>query len=160
MQKNKVIQMKPQNDNMKQRIYAAKEQADADLAAKIEKAKQPGVDVRELFTPEEITAMMERNESFHGTVADFSKKQKYDKLVAAARWMDANSFEVIGIQIEPISKDRPNAIVCLDVRRLSSYRGEELNALATMISMSDSVFMAWSETCIRLTFGIQDIWSD
>jgi len=103
--------------------------------------------------------MIRQNESFQGREVDFTKMQQYNKLLKAARWMERYSFEVVGLTVEPIAKDRPNAIVSLDVRRLASFTDDELEVFRALFEYADSVFLSGVKEHIRFTFGVRDIWT-
>jgi len=145
--------------NMKDKIENAKKQAEEELDRKIELSKQPGVDIRDVLTDEDFDEICRRNEFFNGTQADFSKAQRHERLSKAAQWLGANSIEVHEIEVEPISKDRPNAIVILELKRLVALKGIELRAFTAMCSLADTVFMSSvKDGTIRFTFGVEGIW--
>lgn len=147
------------NSEIGKKIYAAKEKEERRLAEKVEKSKNPDVDVRNFFTDDELKTLLYNNDNFKGSVADLSKMGRYKRVCAAAKWMDANSIEVVSIDIEPVSQDRPNAIVTMDIRRVASFTGKELQAFALLYTLSDSVFVSSvKEDVTRFTFGMEEIW--
>jgi len=146
--------------NMKETIEKSKAEFDAELARKEALAKESNVDVRELFTDEELEVIFSRNDNFRGKTMDFSAVQRYEKVKEAALWMDVNNLDVIGVGLDSISKDKPNAIVTMDIRRLVSLRGKALQVFITMCTLSDTVFVAGTkDTSIRYTFGVENIWN-
>ena len=144
---------------MKNHINDAKRKAEDELARKIEKSKGYNVDVRDIFTDADFDVICQNNEFFNGKIVDISKVQRYEKLKKAAQWLEAKSIEVVGIEIEPIEKDHPNAIIAIDIRRVSSFRDKELKAFSAMYILADTVFVSGvKDSVVRFTFGIEDIW--
>ena len=94
---------------MGQRIEAAKAREEADLTAKIERSRAADVDVRSFFTDEELAALLDDNDSFNGTIADLSKMERYKRACAAAKWLEANSIEVVKVESDGVSHDRPTS---------------------------------------------------
>ena len=115
---NKVIQFKG-NVDMKEKIKQAAQKAETDFKEKVEMSRRPDVDVREIFSAEEIDELYQGNEFFGGKIADLTKTQRYNKLANAAKWLHANSIEVADMQIEPVSRNHPNVVVSLEIRRLA-----------------------------------------
>lgn len=141
------------------RIAQAKEKAEAEYQEKVKQSRDADVDVREFFSDEELDRILTVNEFFNGRVADLNKVQRHEKVSMAARWMKANSMEVVDIEIEPVSSSHPNAIITMEIRRLASLCGQELKVFAAMRAMADSVFMSGiKDSVIRFTFGIEGVW--
>ena len=161
MKKGQVIYLNNPKDYMGKRIQEAKEKAEEALQNKVEQSRSSDVDVRDFFSNEELERIFQDNEFFQGKIADLSKKQRYDKAVMAAKWMEANSIEVVNVEIEKISPDRPNAIIVIDIRRLASLRGMELQVLTALFALADSAFLSGiKDATIRFTFGIEGIWKE
>ena len=149
------------SSNMGDRIKAAAKKAEEEYAAKVEKSRASDVDVRDFFTDEELEKLLSGNEVFNGHVADLSKMERYKRAVTAARWLEANSIEVVGLDIEGTSKSRPNAIIALDIRRLASLRGKELRVFTGLTALADTVFLSGvKDSTIRFTFGVEGIWQE
>ena len=141
------------------RIAQAKEKAEAEYQEKVKQSRDADVDVREFFSDEELDRILTVNEFFNGRVADLNKVKRNEKVSMAARWMKANSMEVVDIDIEPVSNSHPNAIITMEIRRLASLCGQELKVFAAMCAMADSVFMSGiKDSVIRFTFGIEGVW--
>lgn len=148
-----------QHSGIGRRIKAATEAAEATYREKLEKSRDPGVDVRDFFTDEELERLLSENELFEGHLADWTAMQRYNKLSAAARWLDAHSMECFGIEIEGTAPSRPNTTVTLDIRRLASLHGKELKVYAAMTALADDLFISGTkDDHIRFTFGVRDIW--
>lgn len=161
MYNEKVIMLADVNKDIGTIISQAKERAEADLQAKIEMSKRSDVDVREIFSAEEFDAICQQNEFFAGKLADMSKVQRHKKLTLAASWLNESSFEVVAVEIEPVSQERPNAIVSMEIRRLASLKAQELQAFTAMTALADTVFMSGvKDSTIRFTFGIEGVWHE
>lgn len=158
--KCKVLQMDFNKMDMGKRIEAAKQKAEAEYQDKLEKSRKSDVDVRNFFTPEELDRILE-DDYFSGKIADLSVMQRYNKVKQAALWLDANSMEVTEVEIEPLSRNRPNAVITIEIRRLASLRGKELRVFSAMNILADSVFMSGlKDATIRFTFGLEGVWKE
>ena len=145
--------------DIKERIEAAKAKAEAEYNAKLEASRASNIDVRDFFTAEELDSILSGNGFFNGKIADLSKVQRHEKLSLAARWMQAHSMEVTALDIEPVSRSRPNAIITLDIRRLASLRGEELRVFTMMTALADSMYISGIKGgVIRFTFSVEKVW--
>lgn len=147
--------------DMKERIEAAKAKAEAEYTAKLEASRASDIDVRDFFTAEELDSILSGNGFFNGKIADLSKVQRHEKLSLAAKWMQAHSMEVTALDIEPVSRSRPNAIITLDIRRLASLRGKELQVFTMMAALADSLYISGiKDGVIRFTFTVEAVWSE
>lgn len=158
--KNSKVIMLHDNQNMKEKIEQAKAKAEAELQDKIKRSKQSDVDVREFFTAEEFDTICQQNEFFAGKLADLSKAQRHKKLALAAKWLNDHSMEVVFAEVESVSREHPNAIVSLEIRRLASLSGQELQAFTAMSALADTVFVSGiKDGVIRFTFGVERVWT-
>lgn len=158
---DKVIYMNGNRNSMGDRIKAAAKAAEAAFEEKVEKSRASDVDVRSFFTDEELEQLLSSGESFNGKIADLSKLERYKRACAAAKWLDKNSVEVVKVEIEGVSRDRPNAIIAMDIRRLASLRGNELRVFTALTALADSVFLSGiKDSTIRFTFGVEGIWKE
>lgn len=154
------IRMGSPDDHMGQMIQRAKEKAEREYQEKLEKSRASDVDVRDFFSAEELDRILTDNAFFQGKVAELGVKQRYDKAVLAAKWLEANSMEVLALDIEKVTPNHPNAIISLDVRRLASLRGTELKVFTALAALADSVFLSGiKDAHIRFTFGIDGVWA-
>lgn len=155
---NKVIHFKG-NGNMKEKIEQAARRAEAEFQEKVEMSRRSNVDVREVFSAEEIDELYQRNEFFVGKIADLTKTQRHQKLADAAKWLHTNSIEVVELQIEPVSQNHPNVIISLEIRRLASLRDKELQAFSAMAALADAMFISGvKDSVTRFTFSIEGVW--
>ncbi len=144
--------------NMAQRIEAAKKKAEAAYNEKLRKSMALDADVQDCFKSEESGGILS-DDYFIGITANLSAMERYDKVKKAAMWLDANSMDVTGIEIEALSESRPNAAVTIELRRLASLRGKELRVFSAMNILADSVFISGvKDAAIRFTFGLEGIW--
>ena len=136
-----------------------KELTEEEYQEKLERSKQSDVDARDFFDDEELDRILSDNEFFNGRVADLSKMQRYEKLKLAARWMNDHSMEVVCVDIDKPSQSRPNVVVSMELRRLSSLRGRELKIFSAMNALADTVFLSGlKDEAIRFSFGIESLW--
>ena len=153
------------NDNSKSemgmRIAKAKAVAEEEYNEKLELSRASDVDVRTFLSDEEISRIISDNEFFSGRVADLTKVQRYEKAATAARWMKANSMEVVAVNIERPSKSRPNVVISMDIRRLASLHGTELKVFSAMTILADTMFISGIKDAeVRFTFGIEGVWKE
>ena len=60
-----------------------------------------------------------------------------------------------------MARDRPNAIIAMDIRRHASLRDKELRVFTAMTALADSVFLSGiKDSTIRFTFGVEGIWKE
>ena len=157
----KVIYMNNPNDRIGERIRAAAKAAEEEYKNKIERSRAADVDVRNFFTDEELDALLSGNEFFNGRIADMERMERYKRACAAAKWLDDHSIDVINVDIEGVSSDRPNAIIAVDVRRLASLRDKELRVFTALTALADSVYLSGiKDNHIRFTFGVEGIWKE
>lgn len=158
---DKQIRIGNSNSPMGQRIGAAKTKAEADFSKKVERSRAADVDVRSFFTDEELEQLLSGNEFFNGKIADLSKLERYKRACAAAKWLEAHSVEVVQVETDGVSRNRPNAIVSIDIRRLASLREEELRVFTALTALADDLFMSGiKDSTIRFTFGVRGIWKE
>lgn len=107
------------------------------------------------YTPEEITAMHEHNESFVGKQADFAKVRLYRRIKAELeRVQDCTAG---GYEPNPHEQ---NALLWLDMPELTMLHGEAAGSLARAISMADRITFSASGGKMRVCLGVEGIWKD
>ena len=147
--------------DMSERIELAKKKAEQEYQKKLIKSQASDIDVRDFFSDEELMRLLNSEMEFKGNVVDISKHQRYKKLATAAKWMDANSIEVINIEVEKPTPSRPNVIVSMKLRHLCSFRGQELKVFTLMSALADSVYLsAIKEDGVKITFGVEKVWME
>ena len=147
--------------DMSERIEQAKRKAEQEYTEKLHRSQESDIDVRDFFSDEELMRILESESIFHGNVADLTKLQRFEKLATAAKWMEANSIEVSGSEIEKPTQGRPNVVVSMTVRRLCSFRGKELGIITLMHALSDSVFVSSiKEEGTKFSFGVEKVWQE
>ena len=145
--------------NMRELIERAKREAEKEYQEKKTISLRYDADARKIFTAEDIERMLNEDEEFRGRTADMEKIRCYGRIVESARWLESLSVEVVKVEAERISADRPNAVVAVDICRLASFKGEEKDRLAAMMKDADTVFMSGiKDDMIRLIIGVEKIW--
>ena len=115
--------------------------------------------LKEKYANARLDRILSDNEFFNGRVADLPKMQRYEKLKLAAQWMNDHSMEVVCVDIDKPSQSRPNVVVSMELRRLSSLRGRELKIFSAMNVLADTVFLSGlKDEAIRFSFGIESLW--
>ena len=134
------------------------ELTEAQWLKKLEESRQPGVDVRSFFTEEEINFILSEK-YFKGRIADFTTIQRHKKITDAAQWLKENSTDVIRFEAEKPSSKQPNAMIYMDIKRLSSLKGEELRLFTEMCALADNVYIngMGDDGLIRISFGVRDV---
>ena len=57
------------------------------------------------------------------------------------------------------SRNHPNVVVSLEIRRFASLKDKELRAFSAMAALSDSMFISGiKDSVTRFTFGIEGVW--
>lgn len=113
------------------------------------------------YSSEEIDAMIRKNETFKGKHVSFDKitlfneiKEGLDSFLQCCG--AAQKIE----EIKPNQYDR-NAVLVLDIDLVSILDKAEVSMLTAIMKKADRVvFSAAGEDCIRISFGIEDIWTD
>lgn len=143
-------------DKWQERINKATAEYEQELERKKELYRKTGDS--ELFTPEDIDAMLYENDTFRGKNIDFSQVQKYNKLVEAAHWLDANYSDVVKTDCPPLPSGRAGYI-CIDFKSLSFFNNEKVKrTLAGMMLVCDSMTVSGlDEGVIHFNFCVRDI---
>ena len=144
-----------------EKIIRIKRETEQRYLAKIEKSKQLKLTIEDILADEEIQEFCRLNDLFEGRIADFSKAQRFEKLKKVGQWLDAHSMEVKGLSTSPVSSDKQNAIVMIDIKKLSILEKDDLKVFIAMFSLSDSVFISSvNDGFTRVSFYVQDVYSE
>ena len=112
------------------------------------------------YTPEEIAAAHDRNESFIGKQANLTKIQLYHSvksdLVKLMEHCDAVK-QVDGF--DPNIHEK-HAILWLDFSPAAILSTEETAALAAIMTKADGTVISAVDGHVRITFDIKNIWND
>lgn len=114
------------------------------------------------YTPEQIAEMHDRNENFHGKYADFGKVQLYNKIKDGLVDLLDNcrdAFRVSMDELKPNNREQ-NALLTLDLSKISILDPEQANKLADIIQLADRLIISADQTGIRFSFGVEKIWSE
>lgn len=140
---------------MKHKIEQARIKAEEQYQEKLRQSRESDVDVRDFFDDEELERILQSNDFFTGKIADYEKMERYNKLRMAAQWMVSHSLEVAATSSTDEGK---NGIVVIDIRRLASLRGEELQVFTMMNALADIVYLSGlKDDVIRISFIVDDI---
>lgn len=114
---------------------------------------------RKNYTPEEIAAMHDRNENFHGTLADFQKMTAYKRLAQKLHLLEKSSDgELTVTEMEPNPREM-SAVIYVDMPKMMMFKdAEALEILSSAITMSDAFSVSTDGNINRMLFVIQDIW--
>lgn len=112
------------------------------------------------YTPEEIIAAWERNQSFHGHHANLEKVRLYYKIKKELETLKDNCLDILGVNgYDPNPRER-HAIIWADLRPIASFHKEDSDALSAIIKESDGITLAATDKTLRITFTIRDVWKD
>lgn len=112
------------------------------------------------YTPEEIAAMHDRNENFHGTNANYEKLQLYQAVKC-----DLIEFMESCEAMKQVDGFAPNirekhAIIWMDLSPAASLSKEETAALTEIMNKAGGVVISAVENHVRITYDIKNIWND
>ena len=115
---------------------------------------------RESYTPDEIVAAHDRNESFSGTRANMDKIRLYQTVKS-----DLTEFVKLCNDAELVDGFDPNvhekhAILWLDFSPAAILSAEETAALAAIMTKADGTVISAVDGHVRITFDIKNIWND
>lgn len=110
------------------------------------------------YTPEEIGAMHDRNENFHGSKANFEKIQVYHTVKR-----DLMEFKACCDCVQVVDGYDPNtrekhAILWIDFSPAAALDNKETAALTAIMNKADGVIITAIDECTRISFVIQNIW--
>ena len=112
------------------------------------------------YTPEEILAMHDRNENFHGTQANFKKLQLYQ---AVKRGLIEIKEHCECVQVvdgyDPNVREK-HAVLWMDLSPVAFLNCEEIVVLSSIMNDADNVIITPVDGYTRISFIIQNIWDD
>jgi hypothetical protein len=142
-------------------IEQAIEKAQEEFRDESDSSFSSEVDLDDFFTYEELNQILSDNDFFNGHVADLDKAQRHKKISQAAAWLNDYCMDVVSVETESTSKFQPNAIITVDIHRLSYLRDRDLKVFTDMCALADAVFFsALKDEVIRITFSVKDIWRE
>lgn len=105
-----------------------------------------------------ITSLYERNENFVGTIADFTKMQRYQALRDQVRKVRELCRDArLVVELEPNSYEM-NALICMDIPCVFTMDEKQSRAFAKLLTLSDRfTISALPGKQIRVSFGIERI---
>lgn len=112
------------------------------------------------YTPEEIGEMLDRNESFCGTQANFEKLRTYHGIRRGLEALQERCDCVLEADGYAPNTREQNVILWLDLSPAAILDREQAAALAAVMSQSDGVVITAMEDRTRISFAVKDIWND
>ena len=112
------------------------------------------------FTPKQIAEMHDRNENFSGKTANLSKMQTYNRIKNNLIAIFEKGKDVYRIEESAPRQHKQNAVIALDIDRISIYDNETACILAETMKMADRLVFSALEKHIRISFGVENIWKD
>ena len=114
----------------------------------------------ENITKEELDAMVERVENFHGTTENLANIERYNRLRDTAKWLMAHQDGIRGWGENLVMAGARNAQVWLDIGVASFFYDRDANALRMLTDLADGIVvsMKQGEDCgIRMTFIVENV---
>jgi len=146
---------------MQEHIENAKRAAEERYLQKREKQGRLSMTIDEILADEDIQELCRLNDLFDGKVVNFTKTRRFKSLNQIAEWMDANWQMVNDYSVSPISSDKPNASVSIDIQKLIYIKEDELRAFIAACSLSDTITISsMNKDFTRITFGLLGVYSE
>ena len=114
----------------------------------------------DILSNEKIAAMVDHNESFDGKRADFSKLALYQEIKADLVGFLRDCNDVVKLSECKPNQYEPNAVIFLDIKTISTFDKAETAKLTTIMSKADRIMMSGGDRGIRISFGIEKIWTE
>lgn len=112
------------------------------------------------ITPEEFGMMVDRNENFDGKRADFSKLALYQEIKAELVDFLQSCDDVVKLSECKPNQYEPNAVIFLDIKTISTFDKAETDKLTAIMGKADRIMMSGGNRGIRISFGIEKIWTE
>lgn len=112
------------------------------------------------YTSEEISAMHDRNENFHGTQANFEKLKLYQAVKRGLVELEEHYDCVWNVDEYTPNTHEKHAILWIDLCHCAFLNREETAALTEIMGKADGVIFTAIGGCVRISFVIKNIWND
>lgn len=112
------------------------------------------------ISPEEFGEMVDRNENFNGKSADFSKLALYQEIKAELMDFLQDCDDAVKLSECKPNQHEQNAVVCLDIKTISTFDKVETAKLIAVMGKADRIMVSGGDQGIRISFGIEKIWTD
>ena len=132
------------------------------IKEKIEKSKADNINELELFSESDIDSIMGKKQSFCGKNINFKKLTNHTNVGTMARLMKEKCKYVIAYDLGTVEKNKPNAVVLVDVAKHTFFSDELTSIISGMCNLSDDFGLSYvdlDDGFIRLSFGIKGIWN-
>ena len=114
----------------------------------------------DILSGEEIVAMIDRNENFNGKRADFSKLALYQEIKAELVDFLQDCDNVVKLSECKPNQHEQNAVIFLDIKTISTFDKLEAAKLTAIMGKADRIMMSGGDRGIRISFGIEKIWTE
>ena len=115
--------------------------------------------MRRKITDEELLALIEKNENFHGKYADLVRAEKFNEVLKILEFELADMIPVRHISVAPASPKERWGMIYADMPCAFFMSGEKLELMNMCMAKADAVTMAVVDGHIRVSFGF-DIWRE
>lgn len=105
------------------------------------------------------------NESFRGNYKNPEKVEAFETLCAIARFLEAREDPLLALThtATDLEERKKNALICLDIETpVFQTDHDSVKALSDMFLLADdySISVADDGCTVRISFGVQDVWSE
>lgn len=114
----------------------------------------------DILSNEKIAAMVDCNENFDGKRADFSKLALYQEIKAELVDFLQGCDDVVKLSECKPNQHEPNAVIFLDIKMISTFDKAETEKLTAIMGKADRIMMSGGDRGIRISFGIEKIWTE
>lgn len=114
----------------------------------------------DILSGEEIVAMIDRNENFNGKSADFSKLALYQEIKSELVDFLQDCDNVVKLSECKPNQHEQNAVIFLDIKTISTFDKLEAAKLTAIMGKADRIMMSGGDRGIRISFGIEKIWTE
>lgn len=115
---------------------------------------------RKNYTPEEIAAAHDRNESFIGKQANLTKIQLYHSVKSDLVKLMEHCEAMKQVDGFAPNVHEKHAIIWLDFSPAAILSTEETRVLAAVMCKVDGMVISAVDSHVRVTFDIKNIWED
>lgn len=112
------------------------------------------------ITPEKFGEMVDHNENFNGKRADFSKLALYQEIKADLVNFLRDCDDVVKLSECKPNQYEQNAVISLDIKTISTFDKTEMVKLTAIMGKADRIMMSGGDRGIRISFGIEKIWTE
>lgn len=112
------------------------------------------------YTPEQIAAMHNYNESFVGRTANLAKMRHHQDIKAGLINFMEMCDHVHKVEEFKPNKCKQNSLVFVDLRHPTVLDKVSASMMAKIMEMADSVVISADTDYVRVSFATEKIWTD